>query len=81
MIVDIDTLILYSLKLKNQELDFFGLLDEYNSLVGKYEDNLSSFNTFMKDYHKLSAQGEDFIKLLYGEILENWTTTDPINLQ
>lgn len=71
VIVDIDTLIMYSLKLQQQELNIFNLLDEYNSLVDKYDHNLSSFSTFMTDYHKLTAQGEKFIKMLYGEVLES----------
>lgn len=71
VIVDMDTLIMYSLKLKRKELEIFDLIDEYNELVDKYDNNLSSFSSFMTDYHKLPAQGEDFIKLLYGDILEN----------
>lgn len=70
IIIDIDTLIMYSLKLRKQELNLFDLLDEYNSLVDKYDHNLSSFSSFMTDHHKLVAQGDEFIKLLYSEVLE-----------
>ena len=34
------------------------------------EPNLSSFYTFMMDYYRLGAQGEEFVKLLYGDVLE-----------
>lgn len=70
VIMDIDTLIMYALLLKKQQLDLFDLIDEYFSKSAPDEPNLSSFYTFMMDYHNLGPQGEDFIKLLYGDILE-----------
>ena len=70
VIIDIDTLIMYALLLKNNELDIFDLIDEYSNKCGCDEPNLSSFYTFMMDSHKLAHQGEDFIKLLYGDIIE-----------
>lgn len=70
VIIDIDTLIMYALLLKNNELDIFELIDEYFDKCGPIEPNLSSFYTFMMDSHKLAAQGAEFIKLLYGDIIE-----------
>ena len=70
VIIDIDTLIMYALLLKKQQLDLFDLIDEYFSKSAPGEPNLSSFYAFMMDYHSLGAQGEEFIKLLYGDILE-----------
>lgn len=70
VIIDIDTLIMYAMQLKNNELDLFELIDEYNSKCNPEEPNLSSFYTFMMDSHRLGPQGEEFIKLLYGDILE-----------
>ena len=70
VIMDIDTLIMYALLLKKQQLDLFDLIDEYFSKSAPDEPNLSSFYTFMMDSHNLGPQGEDFIKLLYGDILE-----------
>lgn len=70
VIIDIDTLIMYSLLLKKQQLDLFDLIDEYFSKSDPDEPNLSSFYTFMIDNHSLDVQGEEFIKLLYGDILE-----------
>lgn len=55
VIIDIDTLIMYSMLLKNNTLDIFDLIDEYLSQCGPKEPNLSSFYTFMMDSHKLAA--------------------------
>lgn len=74
VIVDIDTLIMYSLVLRQQKLNLFELLDEYNSLVDKYDHNLSSFTTFIIDHHKLGPQGIEFIQMLYSGIIENDNT-------
>lgn len=71
VIIDIDTLIMYALLLKNKKLNIFDLIDEYFEKCGPQELNLSSFYTFMMDSHKLAAQGEEFIKLLYGDIIED----------
>ena len=70
IIIDIDTLIMYALVLKKRNLDLLDLINEYFSKCDSDEPNLSSFYTFMIDNHRLSAQGEEFIKLLYGDILE-----------
>lgn len=70
VIIDIDTLIMYALLLKSQQLDLFDLINEYFSTSDPDEPNLSSFYIFMMDYHSIGAQGEEFIKLLYGDILE-----------
>lgn len=70
VIIDIDTLIMYALELKKQKLDLIELIDEYISKVGGDEPNLPSFYMFMLDHHKLDAQGEEFVKMLYGDILE-----------
>lgn len=70
VIIDIDTLIMYSLLLKEQHLDLLDLIDEYCNKCDPDEPNLASFYTFMMEDHKLGAQGEKFIKLLYGDVLE-----------
>lgn len=70
IIIDIDTLIMYALLLQKQELDLLDLIDEYFDKTDADEPNLSSFYTFMMDDHRLGAQGEEFIKLLYGDVLE-----------
>lgn len=81
VIIDIDTLIMYSMLLKNNTLDIFDLIDEYLSQCGPKEPNLSSFYTFMMDSHKLAAQGEEFIKLLYGDIIEEDVAETPVQKQ
>lgn len=70
IIIDIDTLIMYALLLKNQKLELLDLIDEYFNKTDADEPNLSSFYTFMMDYYRLGPQGEEFVKLLYGDVLE-----------
>jgi len=70
VIIDLDTLIMYSLILNRGSLDIFDLINEYNGLGKNGEPILLSFYTFMMDYHKIGAQGNDFIQLLYGDIIE-----------
>ena len=69
IIIDIDTLIMYALLLQKKKLDLFDLIDEYFKRSDD-EPNLPSFYTFMMDCHRLEAQGEEFVKLLYGDVLE-----------
>ena len=61
---------MYSLILNRGSLDIFDLINEYNGLGKNGEPILLSFYTFMMDYHKIGAQGNDFIQLLYGDIIE-----------
>ena len=69
IIIDIDTLIMYALLLQKKKLDLFDLIDEYFKRSDD-DPNLPSFYTFMMDCHRLEAQGEEFVKLLYGDVLE-----------
>lgn len=61
---------MYSLVLRNQDLDIVELLNEYIALVPQGTPNLSSFYSFIIDHHRLGAQGSEFIKTLYGDILQ-----------
>lgn len=70
VIIDIDTLIMYSLVLRNQDLDIVELLNEYIALAPSGTPNLSSFYSFIIDHHRLGAQGNEFIQTLYGGILQ-----------
>ena len=70
VIIDIDTLIMYSLVLRNQDLDIVELLNEYIALAPQGTPNLSSFFSFIIDHYRLGAQGSEFIKTLYVDILQ-----------
>lgn len=70
IVINIDTLIMYSLVLKNKNLDLIDLLNEYLDLSSDHNINLSSFDTFIVDHHRLGPQGEEFINTLYGDVIQ-----------
>lgn len=61
---------MYSLVLKNKNLDLIDLLNEYLDLSSDHNINLSSFDTFIVDHHRLGPQGEEFINTLYGDVIQ-----------
>lgn len=68
VIIDIDTLIIYSQELKEKKLHLLDLLNEYINYTENVFTEICSFYTFMMDQHKIDQMSEDIVKNICGSL-------------